>query len=66
MGVTDQVLLEKIKQLPQQKQVEVINFIDFLRTRDESQHLVYAAAKIAETSFAAVWDNAEDAAYDKL
>lgn len=66
MGVTEQILLEKIKQLPQQKQVEVIDFIDFLRTRDESQQLVYAAAKIAESSFAAVWDNAEDAAYDKL
>jgi hypothetical protein len=40
--------------------------VDFLRTREDELRLVHAAAKMAEGSFAAVWNNDEDAAYDRL
>jgi len=45
---------------------EVEDFVDFLRARDNEQRLSHSAAKASEASFAAVWDNAEDAAYDRM
>jgi len=61
-------LLEKIRNLPSEKVIEVEDFIDFLcdRQRDSSQNLVLAATKLSEASFAKIWDNPEDAAYDDL
>jgi hypothetical protein len=59
-------LLEKVKALPPQRQAEVEDFVDFLRSRDENRYLVTAATKIAEPPFAEVWDNDEDAEYDRL
>jgi hypothetical protein len=66
MSGTEQVLIEKIKQLPPQRLAEVEDFVDFLRTRDDEQRLTQAAVKVAEASFAAVWTNEEDAAYDRM
>lgn len=66
MSATEQVLIEKIRQLPPQRLAEVEDFVDFLRTREEGQRLTQAAARASEASFAAVWDNDEDAAYDRL
>lgn len=62
-------LIDKLQRLPVQRLVEVEDFVDFLQTRElenEDRRLVTAAAQIAEASFAAVWDNDEDAAYDRL
>lgn len=66
MTVQEQVLIEKIKLLPRQRLAELEDFIDFLRARENDQQLVKSAAKLGEASFAAVWDNDEDAAYDRL
>jgi len=66
MSATEQALIEKIKQLPPQRLAEVEDFVDFLRTRENEQLLVQAAAKASEPSFAAVWNNDEDAAYDRM
>ncbi|MDK9712578.1 MAG: DUF2281 domain-containing protein [Sulfuritalea sp.] len=66
MNATEQVLIEKIKQLPPQRLAEVEDFVDFLRTREDEQRLTQATAKVAEESFAAVWNNDEDAAYDRM
>lgn len=66
MSATEQGLIEKIKQLPPQRLAEVEDFVDFLRTREDDQRFSQAAAKIAEPSFAAVWSNDEDAAYDRM
>jgi hypothetical protein len=63
---SEQVLIEKIKQLPPQRVAEVEDFVDFLRAREDDRHLTHAAAKAGEPSFAAVWDNDEDAAYDRI
>ena len=66
MNATEQMLIEKIKQLSLQRLAEVEDFVDFLRAREDEQRLTQAAAKMAEASFAAVWNNDADAAYDRL
>lgn len=66
MSATEKVLIEKIRQLPPQRLAELEDFVDFLRTRDDEQRLTQAAARASQASFAAVWDNDEDAAYDRL
>jgi hypothetical protein len=58
-------LLEKIKSLPPERLAEVEDFVDFLAHRDD-RRLVRAAARMSEGSFREVWDNEEDAAYDRL
>ena len=63
MTATEQVLIEKIMQLPPQRMAEVEDFVDFLRAREDEQHHTHAAS---EASFAQVWDNDEDAAYDRM
>lgn len=66
MTAAEQVLIDKIKQLPPQRMAEVEDFVDFLRAREDEQRLTHAAAKTSEASFAKVWDNDDDAAYDRL
>ncbi|HYP68384.1 MAG TPA: hypothetical protein VEP67_09055 [Thiobacillaceae bacterium] len=66
MSATEQALIEKIRQLPPQRLAELEDFVDFLRTRDDELRLTHAAAGASEASFAAVWNNDEDAAYDRL
>ena len=66
MSATEQVLIEKIRQLPPQRLAEVEDFVDFLRTREDEQRLTQGAARASEASFAAEWENDEDAAYDRL
>ena len=66
MTASEQVLIEKIRQLPAQRLAEIEDFIDFLRAREDDQRLTLAAAKVGEASFAQVWDNDDDAVYDQL
>ncbi|MBI5901660.1 MAG: toxin-antitoxin system, antitoxin component, Xre family protein [Rhodocyclales bacterium] len=66
MNATEQVLIEKIRQLPPQRLAEVEYFVDFLRTRENGQRLVQSAARASEASFGEVWNNDDDAAYDRL
>lgn len=64
----EQRLLEKIRKLPSGKIIELEDFIDFLHQRqtDSNYNLSVAATKLSEASFAKIWDNSEDAAYDNL
>jgi len=62
----EQELLEKIRSLPPERVAEVEDFVDFLRLRDENRRLTYAAAKLSEEAFTRVWDNPDDADYDRL
>jgi len=64
--VEEQTLLKKIRALPPEKVAEVEDFVDFLRGRLEDRRLVGAAAKLSEDAFRKIWDNEDDAAYDKL
>lgn len=66
MNELEPALLKKLQQLPPQRLAQVEDFIDFLRSREADRALVHAAAKAAESAFAKVWDNEEDAAYDRL
>lgn len=66
MNAPDQVLFNKIRLLPPQRMAEVEDFVDFLRAREDEQRLTNAAAKASEASFAQVWDNDEDAVYDRM
>jgi len=60
------VLMEKIRALPPERVHEVEDFVDFLKLRDEDRQLIRAAARLSEKAFNDVWDNPEDAAYDRL
>ena len=62
----EKTLIEKLRSLTPQRQAEVEDFIDFLRAREEAPAPTCAAAKTAEPPFAAVWENDEDADYDRL
>jgi erythromycin esterase-like protein len=62
----DQILIEKLKGLPPQRRAEVEDFVDFLRSRETDRHVTRAAAQTSEPSFKAVWDNPDDAEYDRL
>lgn len=57
---------EKIDRLQPDRLAEVEDFIDFIASRESERSLVRAAQAISEKSLHAVWDNAEDAAYDQL
>jgi Protein of unknown function (DUF2281) len=62
----EHVLLEKLKALPPERRAEVEDFIDFLQNREADQHLARAAMRASEPAFKAVWDNPDDAEYDRL
>lgn len=62
----DRELIEKIRSLPMDKMVAVEDFVDFLRQREEERRLSRAVAGASKAAFAEVWDNPDDAAYDRL
>jgi len=59
-------LIGKLEALPPERVNEVEDFIDFIKQRDQDQQLTQAARRLAEQSFASVWDNPDDAVYDQL
>lgn len=64
--MAEQKLIEKIRSLPPEKLAEVEDFVDFLRLREQDRELTRAAARLSEEAFQKVWDNPDDAEYDKL
>lgn len=58
--------LETVRALPFKKVVEVEDFVDFLRQRDETRRLVSAAVGLSERAFHRAWDKPDDASYDRL
>jgi hypothetical protein len=66
--IVEQRLIEKIRKLSSTRIVEIEDFIDFLAQRESQPdaNLTTASAKLSEASFAKIWDNPEDAAYDHL
>lgn len=62
----EQRLLEKIRNLPSDKMLEVEDFVDFLAQRHLDKTLVKAASKLSEPILQTVWDNPDDAEYDNL
>ncbi len=66
MPMNTQALIDKINALPAERISEVEDFVDFIRLRDRQRSLARAAAAASEPTFAAVWSNPEDDAYDAL
>ena len=64
--VEKSTLIEKIRTLPPEKVAEVEDFVDFLRSREQDRELTKAATRLSEEAFQKVWDNPDDAEYDKL
>ncbi len=63
---TEEELLAKIRRLPPERVAEVEDVVDCLRLRDEERKLTGAASRLSEATFARVWDNPDDADYDRL
>ena len=61
----DQVT-HKLQTLSQERIAEVEDFIDFLKQRDEDIQLTRTAMKASEPLLASLWENADDADYDRL
>ena len=62
----DEQLIKKIKSLPPDKLAEVIDFVDFLRQRGDDRRHAHGMTKLSEDAFRKVWDNPDDAEYDRL
>ncbi len=62
----ERVLIEKLRGLPPERVAEVEDFVDFLRARAEGRRLVNAASGLSEAVLREVWDNPDDADYDRL
>jgi hypothetical protein len=62
----EQTLIEKIRSLSPEKIAQLEDFVDFLRQREQDRHLVRASAKLSESAFQKIWDNPDDADYDRL
>lgn len=59
-------VVEKLRALSPERVTEVEDFIDFLKQRDEDRQLTRAAMRATEPVLEKIWDNADDADYDKL
>jgi hypothetical protein len=61
-----QILIEKINALPKEHLGAVERFVDTLQSRENDHEALRLMATSSVPSFAAVWDNDADAAYDAL
>lgn len=66
-------LIQKIRSLPPERVAEVDDFVEFLQMRVKQNQeraqdlaLIRMISQTSESSFASVWDNAEDEAYDAI
>lgn len=66
MSAKEDILFEKIRALPEEKIAEVEDFVDFLRTKNVDARLTQSAAKLSEHALSKVWDNEDDAEYDRI
>ena len=65
-SISEQRLLKKIRQLPPEKVLLVEDFIDSLDQQSTDHSLTFGAAKLSEPVLLKIWDNPDDAEYDKL
>jgi len=59
-------VVQKLQALTPNRINEVEDFIDFLSRRDSDRQLTQAAMASSEPALNAVWNNPDDAEYDKL
>lgn len=67
-GMTNsaRALVETIEALPPARQAEVTQFVAFVAAREREASVTRNAAAVSAPSFAAAWDNDDDAVYDGL
>ncbi len=53
--MAEETMIQKIRSLPPERVVEVEDFVDFLRVRDQDRHFRQAATRLSEEAFRAVW-----------
>ncbi len=63
--VIEQVL-HKLQSLSPERISEVADFIDFLCQRDAERQLTREAMAASEPALKSLWDNPDDAEYDRL
>jgi Tfp pilus assembly protein PilN len=59
-------LADKLQTLSQERIKEVEDFIDFLWQRDENHQLTQLAMNASQSTLNNIWDNTDDAEYDRL
>ncbi len=64
MPADTQSLIEKIQALPPDRLLEVEDFVDFIRLREQQRALTRDAATASARAFDAVWNNPADDAYE--
>jgi len=60
------MLIERIRALPLEQVSVLEEFVEFLSRRQDDRQVVRALCHLSEASFAKVWDNPDDADYDRL
>jgi hypothetical protein len=65
-NIPQQKLIDKIRQLVPEQVTLVERFIDSLSQQSEEYNLTLAATKLSEPVLQKIWDNPDDAEYDKL
>lgn len=64
---SEELLIEELRKLPEEKVNEVMDFVAFLQQREANEGIITShIAKLSEKSFARIWDNEKDAVYDNL
>ncbi len=59
--MSEQIIIEKLRELSQERQAEVADFIDFLVHRERGGgSLTQEAEHLAQTAFTTLWDNPAD------
>ncbi len=66
MPANVQTLIDKIHTLPPDRLVEVEDFVDFIRLREQERGLTRDATTASAPAFAAIWNNPEDDIYDAI
>ena len=61
----DQVI-QKLRTLPLERISEVEDFIEFLSQKDSDRRLTQTAMRASEPVLQSLWDNPDDADYDRL
>ena len=62
---TEQVF-HKLEQLPPERIAEVADFVDFLAQREGEKHDAAVITQLSGPALEKIWDNPDDAEYDKL
>lgn len=61
-----EIIKNEIDKLPEDLFAEVFDFIQFLENKKEKSLLAKASQELSDASFQKIWDNEEDAVYDRL